>query len=144
MRGLLDINFLIALFDPKHVFHTKAHNWWAQNAGFGWASTTITEIGVIRIMSNPGYDRSTQFSVNTIANQFRKFTEQSDHKFWPDDVSVLDAKNIDLGKVLGPRQLTDLYLLALASQKKGRLVTMDRRISTLAVPVAVEKNLIVL
>jgi len=31
MRYLLDINLLIALMDPDHVFHQKAHDWWGES-----------------------------------------------------------------------------------------------------------------
>jgi hypothetical protein len=29
MRALLDINVVIALLDPDHAFHERAHAWWA-------------------------------------------------------------------------------------------------------------------
>jgi hypothetical protein len=46
--------------------------------------------------------------------------------------------------VLTSRQVTDVYLLALAVAKGGRLVTLDRSIAIKAVPGANTKNLLVL
>ena len=36
--ALLDVNLLIALFDPDHVHHDLAHDWFADNRGRGFAS----------------------------------------------------------------------------------------------------------
>ena len=43
MRSLLDVNVIIALLDPDHVFHERAHAWWADHDDAGWASCPITE-----------------------------------------------------------------------------------------------------
>jgi predicted nucleic acid-binding protein len=40
---------------------------------------------------------------------------------------------IDRSRILGPKQLTDIYLLALAVKHSGRLVTFDRAIPIVAV-----------
>ncbi len=55
------------------------------------------------------------------------------HVFWPDDVSLADPKRFDHDRLLGPGQITDAYLLALAVQNDGRLVTFDRTIPIAAV-----------
>jgi predicted nucleic acid-binding protein len=57
----------------------------------------------------------------------------ADHAFWPDDISLLDEQIIDRTRILGPKQLTDIYLLALAVKHGGRLVTFDRTIPLAAV-----------
>lgn len=54
--------------------------------------------------------------------------------FWPDDVNLLQSGAVDWLRVLGHRQVTEAYLLALAVRQGGRLVTFDRRIATAAVP----------
>jgi uncharacterized protein len=46
--------------------------------------------------------------------------------FWPDDVSLCDSGVVSL--TVGHRQLTDVYLLALAVRREGRLATFDRSI----------------
>jgi predicted nucleic acid-binding protein len=72
----------------------------------------------------------------------RRATERPDHQFWPDDLSVLDAQAINHARLLGPGQLTDTYLLALSIGHRGRLVTLDRGISTAAVRGARSENLV--
>jgi predicted nucleic acid-binding protein len=66
------------------------------------------------------------------------------HKFWPDDLSLLDGAVIDHGRIFGPRQITDVYLLALAVRHGGRLVTMDRGIASHAVRGAGPEHLAVI
>lgn len=50
------------------------------------------------------------------------------HSFWPDDVNLLGQDTLEWTRVLGHRQITDAYLLALAVRHEGRLVMSDRRI----------------
>jgi uncharacterized protein len=53
--ALLDVNVLVALFDPDHVHHEAAHGWFAANRAAGWATCPLTENGLIRVLSNPAY-----------------------------------------------------------------------------------------
>ena len=55
------------------------------------------------------------------------------HIFWPDDISLLDARKLDSGRLLSSGQVTDSYLLALACAHGGRLASFDRRLVTDAV-----------
>ncbi len=48
------------------------------------------------------------------------------HQFWPDDISVTDGDMFNRSGVLGPKQITDRYLLTLAVRNGGRLVTFDQ------------------
>ena len=68
----------------------------------------------------------------------------TDHAFWPDDISLLDEQLIDRNHVLGPKQLTDIYLLALAVKHGGRLVTFDRTVPIAAVRGAQARHLVVI
>ena len=47
------------------------------------------------------------------------------HRFLPDSVSLPDDALVDCRRVSRPRQLTDVYLLALAVEHGCRLVTFD-------------------
>jgi hypothetical protein len=51
---------------------------------------------------------------------------------------------LDWSRVLGHRQVTDAYLLALAVRHEGRFVTFDRRIALEVVPGARAEHLVVL
>ena len=55
------------------------------------------------------------------------------HEFWPDDISMMNEKKIDLSRLLTSGQVTDSYLLALAIAHGGQLATFDRRFSLDAV-----------
>lgn len=131
-RALLDINVLVALFDPDHVHHDIAHDWFADHRAQGWASCPITQNGLIRVLSNPRYG-SPASSVRTVREAVRRFVSSKEHQFWPDDISLGDDALFDVSAMTGHRQLTDVYLLGLAMKWKGHLVTLDRSIPVRAV-----------
>ena len=142
MRALLDVNVLIALLDADHTSHGAAFGWFAPTAAHGWASCPVTQNGCVRIMSHPGYPSAPV--VSEIAQRLRHATAERVHEFWPDDVSLLDDQLIDTTRIHGPRQLTDVYLLALAVSRSGVLVTFDRSIAISAVKNATTASVIVL
>jgi toxin-antitoxin system PIN domain toxin len=125
-RALFDLNALIALLDSQHIHHARAMQWWAQNQSHGWASCPLTQNGFVRVVSQPNY--LFPISVGDALDHLRRNIDTDAHTFWPDDISLLDKERIDHAHVLGPKQLTDIYLLALAVKHSGRLVTFDRAI----------------
>jgi uncharacterized protein len=125
-RALFDLNALIALLDSQHIHHVRAMQWWAENQSHGWASCPITQNGFVRAVSQPNY--LFPISIADALDHLRRNIETDVHAFWPDDISLLDKQCIDHAQVLGPKQLTDIYLLALAVKHGGRLVTFDRAI----------------
>ena len=141
MHALLDINVIIALLDSNHVFHDRAHTWWAANATHGWASCPLTENGVVRIMSHPNYSQQVRLPPVDLIDRLRTFAQNSDHEFWSDDVSLRDENVFAADRIHGSRQLTDYYLLALATKHEGRLVTFDTGIVLSAVRQARAANL---
>jgi predicted nucleic acid-binding protein len=50
------------------------------------------------------------------------------HNFWPDDITLLDPGRVDGSRILDSAQVTDSYLLALASAHGGQLATFDQRL----------------
>ena len=142
MRALLDVNVLLALFDARHVHHRRARAWWMGAREHGWASCPITENGFLRICSQKAY--ANPLPLADALALLRQWAKPPLHEHWPDDVSLLDGAVIDHGRVLGPRQLTDIYLLALAARHGGRLVTLDTGISLQAVRGASAEHLVTL
>ena len=63
---------------------------------------------------------------------------------WLHDVSLLDNSLIDPNLVHGPKQVTDIYLLALAVKHNGRLVALDRAIPLNGVLGAEPRHLVLL
>jgi len=131
--ALLDVNLLVALFDPDHVHHDSAHDWFAEEGAAGWATCPMTENGFIRVVTHPGYHPDPP-RPSVVAEQFRKFCSGSrSHHFWNDTASLRDDTLFDLARLGGHRQLSDIYLLGLARKMNGRLATFDRHINTAAV-----------
>ena len=142
MRALLDVNVLIALLDSDHTSHDVAMEWFAARAQEGWASCPITQNGCLRIMSNTSYPNA--LPVQAVMERLADACAEKVHEFWSDGVSLLDPEVIDRTRIHGPRQLTDIYLLALAVEHEARFVTFDGQIPLTAVRKAKPKNLVVL
>lgn len=142
MRSLLDVNVLIAALDAGHVHHGRVREWLAADGALGWASSPLTQNGCVRILSQPSYP--SPVSPMEAIERLREATRHPSHEFWADDISLLDASVLHANRVLGPRQVTDLYLLALAVHRGGRLVTLDGRIALEAVRGARRQNLLAL
>jgi uncharacterized protein len=131
MRALLDVNVLIALLDADHSLHARATKGFASHARAGWASCPITQNGCMRIMSHPGYPNA--LPARAVMERLTEAGASALHEFWPDDISLLDARIADAARIHGPRQLTDVYLLALAVRHSGQFVTSDTSVSLDAV-----------
>ncbi len=131
MVALLDVNVLIALHDRDHVHHERAARWLETHVADGWASCPLTQNGCLHIMSQGGYSNPQTLPVLT--TMLRQSTATEFHTLWSDDISILDSARFNHGHMHSPRQLTDLYLLALAVKNAGRLVSFDQRIPLTAV-----------
>lgn len=142
MRALLDVNVLMALLDVDHVHHAAARAWLGRNAASGWASCPLTQNGCIRIMSQRAYPGA--LPAAAIAARLAAATATAWHEFWADSVSLVADDMLDWHGILGSRQVTDAYLLALAVRNSGRLVTFDRGVPLAAVPAATSEHLVVI
>lgn len=131
------------MLDPEHAFHAIAHQYWKDDSK-QWASCPLIENGVVRVLTGKSYPGKAAYSNESVIRLFRILTQNSDHEFWADDISILDKNYFDFKHILGPRQLTDIYLLGLAASKGGRLVTFDRKITTAPVPGASDDDLFVI
>jgi toxin-antitoxin system PIN domain toxin len=126
--SLLDVNVLIALFDPSHIHHEGAHRWFALNHKYGWATCPLTLNGCVRILSNPAYPTVAATPAEVIA-RLRAFCSNAHHEFWADSVSLLDEALFRSQLIRGHGTVTDIYLLGLAVRHHGRLATFDGAIS---------------
>ncbi len=125
--ALLDVNVLVALFDPDHVHHEAAHRWFARSRRSGWATCPITENGLVRILSTPAYS-GVHESAASIQVRLSEFCASGQHAFWADEVSLRDRRLFKESASFSHAQVTDVYLLGLATHKGGRLASLDRRI----------------
>lgn len=133
---LPDVNVLIALLDPLHVHHERAHAWFAEARREEWLSSPTTQNGVLRIVSHPKYPNHQP--LQTVLESLRSLLAVGKHHFVPDDHSLAWAAK-GLKSVITPErlaisaQVTDTYLLALAVANDAQLATFDRRMLTGAV-----------
>jgi len=141
--ALLDVNILLALFDPEHVHHEIAHDWFADHHADGWATCPLTENGFVRLVNHSGSGVFNLRAADTIEH-LRRFCASGHHIFWPDSVSLRDPKLFNPLFVSGPRQLTDIYLLGLAKKMGGKLATFDQSIPLGAVVGATHATLAII
>lgn len=128
---LLDVNVHIGLLDPANPHHLPAKAFFKAHARAGWATCPITENAVLRILGNPTYPGSPG-SPEATRTLLAGLTAMPGHQFWPDDHSLLDARR--LPRLPAAKNLTDVYLLALAVSRQARLATFDRAIDPALVP----------
>lgn len=131
--ALLDINVLVALMWPAHEDHKRAQTWFRRHQAAGWATCPFTETGFVRILSNPSFSRDS-VSPREALTLLAANTSHPTHHFWPASLDLNSALKDFARSVVGHRQVSDAYLLALSLHHRGRLATMDRAISSLLQP----------
>lgn len=123
---LLDVNLLIALAWPQHVHHARAHAWFRKQPPRRWASCPLTQLAFVRISSNPKIIADAVAPREAVA-MLRKIIALPGHRFWADDVPPESQRVFDALALVGHRQVTDAYLVALCMARPGRrLATLDR------------------
>ncbi|MEO5678956.1 MAG: TA system VapC family ribonuclease toxin [Acidimicrobiales bacterium] len=113
---LLDGSLLIALSVGDHVHHERAERWAAERAG-PVATCPLTQGSLVRFLVRAGAsgEEARRFLIDLMA--------ASGAQFWAADLAY---GTVDLGPVVGHRQVTDAYLASLARAHGGRLATLDR------------------
>jgi len=139
--ALLDTSVLIALLDPSHTFHPAVARWFRDQSENGWATCPLTQNGFVRIVSHLSYPQS--IAVDDAIETMRTVCSHAKHSFWADDITVTDDSVFDHSHLLSSGQVTDTYLLGLATKHGGCLVTLDRRIDIAAVRAVTVANLFV-
>jgi uncharacterized protein len=128
---LLDVNVLVARFWEPHVFHRKVRAWMASHEREGWATCPITQAGLVRTISNPRFSQDAPRPAEVLHWLTETLRQEPNHQFWADDLSLSIACAETVSRLRGFRQLGDAYLLGLAIHKRGRLLTLDRRMLAL-------------
>lgn len=118
MIWLLDGNVLIASAAPNSPHHLEARAWIDQNVR-RFATCPITQSTFLRLFPRVVPESKPQDALEVLSS----IIELAEHEFWPDSLSYAD---VDLSKLLGPGQVTDAYLAALARAHAGRVVTFDK------------------
>ena len=140
---LLDVNVLIAMAWPTHRDHQKVHEWLARHARDGWATCPLTQTSFVRILSNPAFSANALTPTDALTLLQANLAHPA-HRFWADEVSMIDSLKLLAQKLAGHQQVTDAYLLGLAIHKRGKLATMDRAVRTLLPDKSPERDFVVL
>ena len=119
--ALADGNVLIALVVEDHVHHHLARAWF-DGHDEELATCPITQGTLLRFLIREGIGALEAFGA------LAQLQSLPQHVFWADEIGF-DATT--LGGVIGHRQVTDVYLAALARHFGGRLATLDRGLAAL-------------
>lgn len=118
---LLDANLLVALVVGDHVHHTLAEEWFIRDGG-DFATCPTTQAFLVRFLVREGATPADAMTV------LRGLLSSERHEFWPDDNTFAD---VNLGGVIGHRQVTDAYLASLARARDSRVVTLDKTLAAM-------------
>ena len=129
--ALLDLNILAALLWPTHEHHEAAHRWFHARTPERWATCSLTQLGFVRLVSNPAFSRDALSPSAAVALLAENLTHPA-HEFWAERLQIPEAIGSLESGLQGYRQVTDAYLLALADRRKGVLATFDRGLRAIA------------
>lgn len=118
---LADGNVLVALSVTDHVHHDIALDWF-ERAEPTLATCPITEGTLVRFLMRGGQNAKAAVAVLELMR------EQPWHRFWPDSIPY-EANQF--AGVIGHRQVTDAYLVALASHNDSVVATLDKGLAAL-------------
>jgi predicted nucleic acid-binding protein len=108
---LLDANVLIALTVADHEHHARTSAWAAGITRF--AVCPMVEAALVRVREGAAVAQQVLSVVHALPGC----------EFWPDSISYAVS---DLGRVRGHRQVTDAYLVSLATKRAdATLATLD-------------------
>jgi uncharacterized protein len=125
-----DVNVLVALTNPSHVFHTESHRWLSSVERY--ATTPVTESGLVRMLMNPAVAGQT-VTGEQARDILAGVRADSRASFLADDSSLADP-TVDTTGLAVHKQVTDWHLLNLAARHDALLVTFDRKITRAALP----------
>src|SRR5689334_20708288 len=123
-RHLPDVNVLLALMWPRHQSHAAAHRWFSGLGHTGWATNALTQLGVLRLLTNPAVTQGTVSAIAAV-EALTETMHHPGHEFWALDALMTDSLRPLAARLQGHQQWMDAALLAQAAVRKGVLVTFD-------------------
>jgi len=127
---LLDVNCLLAIAWPNHQHHGLVSDWFQTQARKTWHTCAVTELGFVRLSSNPAF--TTEHVTPPEAIALLESLKSIGNNVQIDSPSPCMLEAMKSPRVQGHRQITDCYLLALAHLHGLQLASLDRRLSTLS------------
>ena len=130
-RSLLDLNVLIALAEPGHSHHRRAHEWLNTSGKSNWALCPLTEAGFIRVTTNPSF-RPVARSMDQAKAILEMLKAYPGYSYWEIDESWVTLTARFAARILGHQLVTDAYLLGMVIKEQSVLVTFDKGLVYLA------------
>jgi toxin-antitoxin system PIN domain toxin len=124
------VNVLLAIAWPNHQFHARAVA--ALSSRKRWATCALTQLGFIRLSSNPAAV-ATASSPHEAAGLLARLVADALHVYLDElPAPASEGWRDAFDALLGHRQVTDAYLLRVAAANKAVLVTFDRKLESVA------------
>lgn len=130
MSYLLDANALIALAWTQHEHHEKISRWFRHHARDGWATSAFTQAAFVRVIAQPAFSGHS-IGIGDIVELLLRNTGHPKHRLLPLDFGFEQVMGCCTGGILGHRQVTAAWLLALAIRHQVKLLTFDSGITQL-------------
>jgi toxin-antitoxin system PIN domain toxin len=128
---LLDVNVLLALAWPNHQFHASARTWFVAQAVRGWSTCATTQLGFVRLSSNPRFTPLAKTPAEALA-LLEQLIATPRHRYLNGASPPAAPPFRDLAtRLMGPNQVTDAFLLATALHNGVPFVTFDARLKHL-------------
>jgi toxin-antitoxin system PIN domain toxin len=126
---LLDVNVVFALAWPNHQFHAASIRR-LESSNAPWATCALTQLAFIRLSSNPAAVPSPK-SPAEAALMLASMTQDVLHVYFEALPSPAASPEL-FHRILGAKQVTDIYLLAIARLNGAVFVTFDTKLRGLA------------
>jgi toxin-antitoxin system PIN domain toxin len=130
-RCLLDVNVFFAMVWPMHSHYDAARAWFKASGGRAWATNPLTQLGVLRLLSNPRITEAAVPSLDALETVADAISHDG-HEFWDLGHRMTNGLRTSADRVQGYRQWTDALLLWQAVSRNGVLVTFDSGVRELA------------
>jgi toxin-antitoxin system PIN domain toxin len=130
-RHVPDVNVLLALVWPRHQSHAKAHEWFAEVGHRAWATTPLTTLGVLRLLSNLTITQGV-VRPETALDLVARLRLHDGHEHWPWNEDLATIPRGLAARIQGHQQWTDAALLWHVASRSSVLVTFDSGLKTLA------------
>lgn len=128
---LLDVNALVALAWEEHAAHRTMIARMSALNGDHWGTSTVTQLGFIRISSMPGILQPAPAPEGARLALSALLTHPM-HRFLADSPTPPVDLAAEISVLRGHRQITDAYLIALARHHGAGILTFDRGMHLLA------------
>ncbi len=125
---LLDVNALLALAWPNHQFHRTVLSRLERRPVPEWATCALTQLGFVRLSSNPAVVGVRQTPAQAL-DVLARLVRDGRHRY-VEPLPPLGHVDRYFRRLLGHRQVTDAYLLAVAATNDAVLLTLDRRLTS--------------